>query len=308
MRVALLPTGRTEWHGLPVAFHRLFPAHEFYALPEAAVFHSKEGPYRGFTSSTLTAQHEREPPGGVIKLVGLAAREALGDGHDLEAADLVVVLDDLELANRDQPDLVVRVFRRAVERHLEGLQGKYKRTAKALRERVSFHLIVPMIEAWFFGDPRALRAAGVPEGMMPLLDGDDLEGFLVTRDIQYAGAHEHLCPCWIVNGRKKADRPKWLSNERTRTRHPKGYLQWLCHDGAAKNCTSYDESGGGARALAGLRWPVLLDKPGLRYLGALLEDLAHALGEPMPAMRPPGGPTPATSWTRRPPDHVLRNL
>jgi len=306
MRVAILPTGRTEWHGLPVALQHLFPTHRFYVLPDAIDFPST-GPFDGFTSTTLTERHEGEfLPESASELVGLAAEEALGDGPHREAADIVLVLDDLELANRHQPERVVRVFRRAVEQHLDGLQGARRRTAIALRERVSFHLIVPMIEAWLFGDPEALRTAGVPDGVAPLLDGDDLEDFLTTRDIQYVGALEHLCPCWIANGRKKADRPKWLGDKRER--HPKGYLQWLCHNGGAKNCTSYDESGGGARALAGLSWPVLLDKPGLRYLGALLEDLAHALGAPTPAMRPPGGPTPATSWTRRPPDHVLRNL
>ncbi len=57
MRVALLPTGRTEWHGLPSALHRLFPEHEFYALPEADVFRS-DGPFDGVTSTTLTERHE----------------------------------------------------------------------------------------------------------------------------------------------------------------------------------------------------------------------------------------------------------
>jgi hypothetical protein len=53
MKVALLPTGRTEWRGLPDALHRLFPEHEFYALPEPDVFGST-GPFEGVTSSTLT--------------------------------------------------------------------------------------------------------------------------------------------------------------------------------------------------------------------------------------------------------------
>ena len=305
MRVALLPTGRTEWHGLPVALQRLFPAHEFYALPEAAVVHSKNGPFNGFTTATLTEQHEREHPVSVTKLVGLAAREALGDGHGREAAEVVVVLDDLELANRHQPDRVVRVFRRAVERHLEGLQGRYKRTATVLQERVSFHLIAPMIEAWFFGDPQALRVAGVPAGVAPNLTSTDLEDFH-TIDDPYLRAGEGDCPYWVARGGKTKDRPKWLGAERER--HPKGYLQWLCRDGDAKNCTSYDESRGGAEALRRLDWQVLLGNPGLHYLGALLEDLAHALGAPRPAMPPAGGPPPVTSLTFRPRDHVLRNL
>ncbi|HSJ99630.1 MAG TPA: hypothetical protein VK932_00260 [Kofleriaceae bacterium] len=306
MKIALLPTGRTEWHGLPIALQRLFPAHEFYGLPEEGVFRST-GPFDGFTSSTLTERHEGEYlPERARDLVERAAQEALGDGSRREAADVVVVLDDLELANRHQPDRVLRVFRRAVERHLEDLQGARARTAQALRERVSFHLIVPMIEAWFFGDPQALRRAGVPDGVEPFLDNPDPENFLTTLDVRYVGATEAACPCWVARGKKKADCPKWLG--RQRERHPKGYLQWLCHDGNAKNCTTYDESSGGAEALKGLEWGTLLDNPGLRYLGALLEYLAHALREQAPPMQSRGDPPPVTSLSGRPRNNVLRNL
>lgn len=308
MRVALLPTGRTEWHGLSVALERLFSGHDFYVLPGAAVFGST-GPFDGFTSTTLTENHEGEYlPEAASTLVEHAAQEALGDRRRDEA-DVVVVLDDLELANQHQPGRVTRVFRRAVERHLAGLHARARRqTETALRERVSFHLIVPMIEAWFFGDPQALRAAGVPAGVEPFLDGSSLEDFLTIRDIQYVGAREEHCPCWIARGKRKKDQPKWLGDQRER--HPKGYLQWLCHDGGAKNCTSYDESGKGADALKALDLNVVRTNPGLHYLGALLEDLADALETRLPLPWPPIFPDdpPATRLSNRPRDHVLRNL
>lgn len=308
MRVALLPTGRTEWHGLPVALQRLFPAHELYVLPGAAVFRST-GPFDGFTTSTLTEKHEHEDeylPESATDLVGRAAQEALGDGPHRGAADAVLVLDDLELANRHQPARVARVFRRAVEYHLAGLQGARERTARTLRERVSFHLVVPMIEAWFFGDRQALRVAGVPDDLEPILDGAGLEDFR-TLDVRYEGAREVDCPIWIAKGRKKADRPKWLGAQRER--HPKGYLQWLCRDGAAKNCTSYDESHRGAEALKQLDWAAVLGSRSVGYLGALVEDLADVLREPLPLpMHGDDGPPPVTSWSRRPQSHVLRNL
>ncbi|HWO23897.1 MAG TPA: hypothetical protein VNO30_34380 [Kofleriaceae bacterium] len=306
MRVALIPTGRTEWHGLGSGLQRLFPGHDFYALPGAADFDST-GPFDGFTSTALTANHEGEYlPETASILVERAAQEALGDRRRHEA-DVVIVLDDLELANRHQPDRVIRVFRCAVERHVASLQGTRERTERALRERVSFHLIVPMIEAWLFGDPQALRVAGVPGGVVPLLDGGDLEDFHAT-DAQYLRASEADCPRWIARGRKKADRPKWLGDQRER--HPKGYLQWLCRDGGAKSCTSYDESHGGAAALQGLTWDVLLAKPGLLYLGALVEDLADALGARLPLPWPPVWPDdpPATRLSWRPRNKVLRNL
>jgi hypothetical protein len=293
---------------LPVALQRLFPAHEIYALPEEVVYRSM-GPFNGLTTSTLTEKHEREDeylPESAMDLVGRAAQEALGDGPHRDAADAVIVLDDLELANRRQPDRVVRVFRRAVERHLAGLQGARARTADALRARVSFHLVVPMIEAWFFGDRQALRRAGVPDDAAPILDGAGLEDFR-TLDVRYEGAGEADCPRWVARGRKKADRPKWLGDQRER--HPKGYLQWLCRDGDAKSCTSYDESRCGAEALKQLDWQALAGNRGLGYLGALVEDLADALREPVPwTPRSADQPPPATSRVQRPRAHVLRNL
>ncbi|MCA9644837.1 MAG: hypothetical protein KC492_29310, partial [Myxococcales bacterium] len=59
MKVALLPTGRTEWHGLASALGRLFPAHDFYCLPTEAELQSAPDlfPYPGFTSAQLTAAH-----------------------------------------------------------------------------------------------------------------------------------------------------------------------------------------------------------------------------------------------------------
>lgn len=56
MRVALVPTGRTEWHGLGPALTRLFPEHEFYPVPSAEEVESYPNntfPYDGFTSNVL---------------------------------------------------------------------------------------------------------------------------------------------------------------------------------------------------------------------------------------------------------------
>jgi hypothetical protein len=163
-----------------------------------------------------------------------------------------------------------------------------------------------MVEAWFFGDRQALRHAGVPDDVDPILDGAGLEDFR-TLDVQYDGAGEADCPRWVAKGRKKTDRPKWLGNQRER--HPKGYLQWLCRDGDAKNCTSYDESRRGTEALKQLDWQALAGNRGLGYLGAFVEDLADALCEPVPLkLLSAGEPSPVTSWSRRPRAHVLRQL
>lgn len=114
-------------------------------------------PYDGFTSNELTQKSEDSPPESALLLVERAAQEAPGDRHRA-AADVVFVIDDVELCNTHQPDRVVRVFKSAVNHHLIEIErlGVHARTATVLRERVSFHLIVPMIEAWFFGDSDAL--------------------------------------------------------------------------------------------------------------------------------------------------------
>lgn len=287
MRIALLPTGRTEWNGLPGALQSLFPAdppHDFYVVPTAAEIESNPDgfPYPGFTSNRLLDRHEASPPEAAAELVQRAAQEALGDRH-ISPADLVIVLDDLELANEGQADRVCRVFSAAVNQPLAGLTaGRVEaRTRAAMRERVSFHLIVPMIEAIFFADPGALRIAGLPKGVPfvfgPQCDPEDFQ----TADAAYLGETAAACPCWsqLQPRKQKNLRPKWLGARRER--HPKGYIQWLCRDGAVQNCTHYDESTDGGRALAGIDWSVLLNRPAdqIQYIRALVADLEDALGQ-----------------------------
>jgi len=310
MKIALLVTGRTEWHGLATALRCLFPEHHFYTVPteQEAASYPDQFPCSGFTSTQLTEAHEGAPPESAQELVERAAQEALGDRR-ARAADLVMVLDDLELANAHQPARVVRVFRRAVECHLAGQQGARERTQQALRQRVSFHLIVPMIEAWFFGDPGALAKAGVPPGKpSPALVMADPEVF-ETDDAAYAAATEASCPCWMSKGRDKKRRPKWLG-DLPRKNHPKAYLQWLCIDGDDRSCTTYDEVDAGKRALAELNWAVILNEPRLRfhYLRALLADLSQALGPPITGQIDEHLSQPVATRLARNASPILRNI
>ena len=306
-RIALLPTGRTEWNGLPEALLRLFPGHDFYSLPTRKEVDSYPDrfPAQGFTSNPLASTHETDPPETALDLIARAAQAALGD-RAVEPADAVVVIEDLELLNDHQSDRVVRVFRRAVEMHLSRLQGARAATEKALLDRVSFHLVVPMIEAWLFGDPSALTNAGLPKNSRPSLSVPDLEDFQ-TEDEAYLAATESDCPCWVSNGKKRKRRPKWLGNLR-RARHPKGYLQWLCREGSHKDCTTYDETVGGSRALAGITWETLLARGGLHYLRALVGDIAEVLEQTPTVGYLTETDPPLTSLLRRPRSPVLRNL
>lgn len=315
MKIAFVPTGRTEWHGLPGAFGTLFPGHEFLVLPtrREITSHPDDFPAPGFTSAALQARHEDLPPEAACDLVARAAQAAVGDRSE-KAADMVVVLEDLELANAAQPDRVTRVFRAAAIAHLRGLgSGRIEaRTRGALLDRVSFHLLVPMVEALFFADPRALRIAGVPvEQPVIFADTRDPEDFW-TGDPGYLAATETACPCWsaLPASRQKKQRPKWLLTSSPRDRHPKGYLQWLCRDGAVPSCTSYHETEGGGRALAGLDWGTLVSRPPeqFQYLRALLADLEERLGEPSSLGPVPGAQAPLTSRFTPRMDPVLRNL
>lgn len=313
-RVAILSTGRTEWHGLASALGRLFDGYDFQSVPtqkEVDSYHESY-PYPGFTTCALSPRHVEHPPESAFDLVARAAQEALGDHRaNKPAADLVVVVDDLELANRDQPERAVAVFRAAVQQHVERLQGSRKRTERALQERVSFHLIVPMIESWFFADPGALRIAGVPADRMVAVPEDQDPEQLWVDEPTYLAASDVDCPCWAalpVNTNKKKQRPKWLG-EGPRQAHAKGYLQWLCIDGSQKNCTTYDETRKGSAALRSLNWDRVLLRPPmqLQFLAALLDDIAVALGQPLDGLAE-RVLSPLTCLAKRPTDAVLRNL
>ena len=299
MRVAFLPTGRTEWHGLPRAFGRLFRGHEFEVVPSATEVadHGDRYPLDGFTSCRLSAAHLAKPPEAATLLVQRAAAPLM----DRDPPDLLVVLDDLELANRDQPEHVVRVFRAAVEQHVTDPDPRRRRARTPLAERASFHLVAPMIEAWFFGDPAALATAGV-SAPHHLMGGLSLEEF-ATGDIGYLAACEADCPGWQAR-KQRSKRPKWLADDRMH--HPKGYLQWLTRDAAAGTCTRYRESEDGAAALATIDWTALKAQPGMNFLNALCEDIAYELRAPY---TPPASVVPvATSLARRPKDNFLRNV
>jgi hypothetical protein len=318
MRIAVIPTGDMEWQALQGSrgsLSRLFPGHEFYCLPSRAERNTNadiEFPIPSFTSCDVTRLFGRE--NNADKLLQRATAEALGDRRR-DAADLVVILDDLELGNRAQPEAVVHVVREAAQRHLSRLDHRIAdRARRVLRERVSFHLTVPMIESWLFADPLGATNAGAPSHRVPRLRPNDPEDF-ETDDPDYTAASPDECMCWQAlpdrkesqRKRKKGLRPAWAGSH-DRTRHPKGYLQWLCIDPTAKSCTTYDETKGGAQALARLDWASLLGSPQMPFLRSLVADIADVLDQE-PSAGPIDDPqAPLTSRQHAPADAILRNL
>lgn len=290
MRVRLIPTGQAELQGLAGSLSRLFPGHDFRTVHRGVRGGQRE-PFDGFTSGRLRAEII---PDSVINLVEQLASE-VHPGRGGEKADLAIIIDDLELANYDQPDVVIDIVRGAVRSHLAKLErdggtsyaGKVR---EALLRRASFHLAVPMLEAWFFPDPAALKATGIPEHRLPpkLREGDP-EAF-ETDDQEYSDDDGEYCATWqaaIKGGRaKKQDRPVWLASRPgippfARERHPKAYLSWLCRASEAKRCTTYKEARDGVAALEVLHWQRVLGNPAwCAFARSFLADIADALGQP----------------------------
>ncbi len=266
--VVLIPTGDLEYHALKPSLERLFPAAAFEVRP-------KEKRRDGFTHrdvKTIPVQSSRITE---VELLANALVASVEPGRRSVPADFAYVVEDLELVNDHQPDQVVRVFREAVERHLQTFPWP---TAKAgqraydrVRERCSFHLFRPMTEAYFFGEPDALRRAGAQTG--PQLPADpDLEAFRATD-----AAFLQLPP----DGRPKNDRR--IIDMPDRERHPKSYLHYLCDPTLVDHRRRYRETQGGAAALRDLDWSqVLSTPPHCPFLHALLDDLAYALAQPLP--------------------------
>ncbi|MEO5729579.1 MAG: hypothetical protein ABI134_28780 [Byssovorax sp.] len=296
-----------ELLGVPPALRALFPAHEFYSISKRP---RGEEPFDSFTSSDK-ALTLGKPNGNVDKIIERMVA-GLVPGPDGRPPDLLVVLEDLEPPNLHQPALVVQIFRDAIARHMEMLQRDtprlVKRVEEALRPKASFHLAVPMIEAWLFADPNGPRNAGAPAGRLPpnWERARDPEAFL-TRDPVYLADDCSACTAWhtLLLRKKKDNTPGWLKQRREV--HPKAFLAWLCRDPAEHNCSRYRETHEGAAALGALDFSAALRSPDhCTYLRALVEDLADGLGEELSL--PTGGVAPSTSHRERRASPSLRNI
>ena len=208
-------------------------------------------------------------PSGTMKALARRVIAEAAEGEDGSPADLIIAVDDLELHNIDQPAVVCDHFQRAMEIEIEDRklsQAAEQRLRKNIRERCSFHLLCPMVEAYFFGEPEALTRAGCAPGVELLLVKEDLEDF-ECRD-----------PLWLPNctaeNQRKIQPPNpmpWWREER----HPKHYLEHL----VARNGGFYDEVLGGNEALKVLDWHrVASGAQSVSFARALFEDVADFFG------------------------------
>jgi hypothetical protein len=261
--VVLIPTGSLERLALKPSLERLFPSASFEVRPKGRHLNS-------FTHRDVTTIPVGGPMTTEVEESAEALVAAVEPGRKDVPADYACVVEDLELANDHQPDQVVRVFRDGVERHLNSFlwptaQGR-RRAFDRVRERCSFHLFRPMTEAYFYGEPDALRRAGAVQP--PQLHHADLERFQIA-DQPYLQ---------IPDGRFRqvADMPH-------RRHHPKCYLHYLCDPTLADRRRRYRETQAGAAALRDLDWQqVLAQAPHCPFLHAFLDDLAEALNQKLP--------------------------
>jgi len=270
-KVVLITTGKAEFCGLPAALGRLFPDVDF--IPE--------GPVDSFTTARVVPlPTDRKIEANVDKLAArlVAAVNPGRKTKSQERADLAFVIEDLELVNVDQPQVVVDTLRSAVQRHVDKLPWNLKRkeeTHERLRERGSFHLFMPMLETYFFGDPAALQRAGTKQ-TPKLAAGVDLEAFEAIDSL-------------------------FLSEPGAHAKHPKRYLAHLCQ----RDGNQYREAHQGAAALRDLDWSqVLAALLHVQFLRALIHDLADGLGVPPPFA---GNCSPITFRLGHP-NNTLRNL
>jgi hypothetical protein len=179
-------------------------------------------------------------------------------------ADLVIVIDDVELGNLGQENIIAEHFRAAVNYAIKlkarGVSSEEARIRNVIRDKCSLHLLKPMVEAYLFGDNAALALAGVPIEVNPqLVHQSDVEAF-ETNDPKWL----QICHKENTIQQNNHNKPWWVHE-----RHPKAYLDYLLP-------RDYSETTHGAQALSRLSWTkVPKCQHDIPVFGSLFEDVAN---------------------------------
>ena len=279
-RIGLITTGECEHRALPASLRRVFAGVE-------VEFESLLRPVPSITSNHLSYPG---PTNGGTK-VDQFVESIMATLESQNSPEFVFAIDDLELPNVETPHHVTQLVSDAVRRYFErrgrsaSTHREFERLQR-LRQRCSFHLLCPMLETYFFGEPAALERAGSIRSPI-LAPSRHLEQFMSV-DLEFFRLPD-------VSGHR------W--RRLNRGAHPKAYLSFLVAP-ADQDLVVYRETVGGCRALATLDWAQVFRyaPPGIAFAHALFEDLADALEVP--------NPFPGTSHplTRPKPGGLLRNL
>lgn len=284
VRIRLIVTGEMERLALASSMCARFPATD---VNNAAVEWLPAQKAMGATSHRLRVGGQ---PTEVMRRLAKTALAELRSGQGGVPADLVVVVDDLELHNFDQPQLVCEQFRTAISEEAARLDQVRRPMGvgqqplrEIIRERSSFHLLSPMVESYFFGDRAVLQKLGCSGAEMRHMRSTDWEDFWTT-DPDYAPR------CAQKNQEMHAPplNHHWWQQER----HAKHYLEHLITVNAGGSAF-YEESTNGAAALRQLDWPnVPRQTAECPFIRALFSDIADFLGVPSPLGS--GGESPLT--------------
>jgi hypothetical protein len=225
-------------------------------------------PPRKLNSATSRRLSISERPSRPMQALARAMLSEVKSGKQGTPADLVIVVDDVELDNVDREAVLVKHFQGALEALLadHSLQAR-ERYQKLLRERCSFHMLRPMVESYFFGDGDTLRSMGVQS--TPLVRHTDVERFEAT-DADPGWLED----CRLDNQRLQHQHPGWR-----RECHPKHYLEHLLQ----RESIFYDEKIHGEPALKRLAWKqVPKASADCAIARCLFEDVADWFGVPNP--------------------------
>ena len=248
--IGLITTGECEHRALGASLQRAFDGADLRLVQPF------QRPVPSITSNYLGYPGPASGGTQVDKLVA----SVMATLERRDGPDFVFAIDDLELPNVATAHHVTQLVADACRRYL-GTTPTHQHPAR-VRERCSFHLLCPMLETYFFGEPAALQRAGATR-QARLDPSHHLEDFLAAE------------PAFLAPGDVR-EHP-WRRPDRDR--HPKRYLSFLM-DPEDTARVLYKESRDGVRALLALDWSQVFahPPPGIAFAHSLFEDLADALG------------------------------
>lgn len=287
LHIKLIVTGDMEKSSLHTSLKKHFPGNK---NGQEVIW---DEPRKLHCATSRPLEENKSPSQPMQDLAQAMISEAL-TGKTGTPADLVLVIDDVELANFGREGIIASHFKAAVHTVLNksNHSNPTHQRLKNIREKCSFHLFRTMTENYFFGDVTALNHAGVPTHVSPkLVHSTDVEQFESNDGYWLPSCHQ-------INKQKNLS---WWREEC----HPKHYLEHLTQ----RAQTSYSETKQGKAALENLNWPGVpkggTDTPMIR---SLFEDIADWFGIPNPigtgTTNPDFFPTPSVNRQTR----LLRNM
>lgn len=267
VRIKLIVTGDMERQALAESLKQIYPS--VNSAGQEVIW---EKPRKLHCATSHRLSSDPGSPSTQMRQLARAMIDEAIDGKAGVPSDMVIAIDDVEVANMGQEGVIAQHFRMAcliaLNEKVSSAQTR-NRYCDMLRQRCSFHVLRPMVESYLFADPAALAVSGVMAGINPVLrHPTDVEDFEVTDPLW-------LPQCRKSNELQRANNPWWRHEY-----HPKRYLEHLI---LRSGGPSYDETDQGRRALQRLQWTVIPKaQSDVGFLRALFEDIADFVGVPSP--------------------------